>query len=214
MRWGVALAFSLFATSAGAQAAPPPATPAAAPTPAPAPAPAAPPGYAPYPPPGYGYPPPVAYQAPAELPYKEGAPLPVGYHVEERPIKGLVIAGWIVTAIPYGIGLSAAISADFKNQSGWLAVPFAGPWLTLGRRDTSCEEVADENNNRDDTGCLADVFVGMGLVMDGIMQAVGGTLLLSGYLATKKHVVRDDVSVNVRPMRVGTGNGLGLTGTF
>jgi hypothetical protein len=218
MRWGVALALCFTSTWAQAQTAPaaPPPTAPAAPTAAPAAAPptaAAPPYY--YPPPGYAYPP-AAYQPPAELPYKEGAPIPVGYHIEERPRKGLLIAGYLVAGIPYGIGLFAAISADFDNQSGWLAVPFAGPWLYMGRREYTCDETDDPNTDdgKEGASCLGEAFLVMGLIADGVMQAAGGTLLLVGYLSPKKHVVRDGVSWNVRPMRIGTGQGLGLTGTF
>jgi hypothetical protein len=208
MRWGVALLFTSFTAVAWAQ------------TPAPAPAPAPPPGQPPpyyAPPPGYAYPPPVAYQPPAELPDKEGAPIPVGYHEEERPRKGLVIAGFLVAGIPYGIGLLGASSADFKNESGWLAVPFAGPWLFMGRRNYACDNNDDDANDPDDNeglSCVGEAFLIMGLIMDGVMQAGGGTLLLIGYANPKKHVIRDGVSVNVHPMRVGTGQGLGLTGTF
>lgn len=171
------------------------------------------PAYAPPPPPGYAYP--VAPQAPPELPYKEGAPIPVGYHYEERPRKALVITGWILSGVGYGIVLSAAISSDFENQSGWLAVPFAGPWITLGRRNSSCND-SDPNQEGDGTGweCLGDLFLGLGLIMDGMVQAAGGTLLLIGYTNPKTHVIRDGAKVNVQPMSVGSGHGLGVTGSF
>jgi hypothetical protein len=161
----------------------------------------------------YAYPPQL-YQPPAELPYREGAPIPLGYHREERPRKGLVTAGWIVTGIPYGLGLVAAVSADFDNASGWLAVPFMGPWLTLGRRHYSCGDSDQNGDGREGLHCVGDIFAVMGLIMDGVIQAGGGTLLLIGYANPKTHVIRDDAKLQIRPMRLGSGHGLGMAGSF
>jgi hypothetical protein len=96
-------------------------------------------------------------------------------------------------------------------------VPFAGPWLFMGRRDYVCEKDQDTANDPDSNeglSCVGEAFLIMGLIADGVMQAAGGTLLLIGYASPKKHVIRDGVSLNVRPMRVGMGQGLGVTGTF
>jgi hypothetical protein len=185
---------------------------------------AAPPGVPP-PPAGYKYvqlnsaaaaaPPPVpapAFQPALELPYVDGAPVPVGYRVREEPRHGLVTAGYIVTAIPYAIGAMAALSANFKNSSGYMMVPFAGPWLTMGRRNYS--DCSADSNARNGLGCVADVLLVMGLIMDGIIQAGGGSLLLTGYLATTKKLVRNDVAMTMSPGLVGTGYGLGAAGTF
>jgi hypothetical protein len=175
-----------------------------------------PPGHPPAPA-GYRYVPVVvapapAYQPPIELPYSDGAPIPWGYHVEERPRKGLVMAGYILAGIPYGLSAMVAFSADFKNSSGYLMVPFAGPWLTIGRRHYSnCGSTSD---TRDSLGCVADTFVIMGLIFDGLMQAAGGTMLLTGYLATQKHLIRNDVAVSMGPRSVGTGHGFGMSIVF
>jgi hypothetical protein len=147
------------------------------------------------------------------MPYKEGRPIPVGYHVEEVPNKGLVTAGWITTTIPYGIGLFVAVSADFKNQSGWLAVPIVGPWLLMGKRSYGCHDA--HGDTQESVDCVADVFVVMGLLTDGVIQAAGGSLLLAGHLSTKTVLVRDEEqALRVAPMRVGTGYGLGAMGQF
>jgi hypothetical protein len=53
-----------------------------------------------------------------------------------------------------------------------------------------------------------------GLVVDGIMQATGTTLLLVGYLNTKEELVRDDRALRLRPMKLGTGYELGLGAAF
>lgn len=151
---------------------------------------------------------------PDELPYREGAPIPVGYHREERLRTGLVTAGWIVTAIPYGAGLIAAAGSDFRNQSGWLAVPFAGPWLTMGRREYSCGDSDENADGREGLSCVGDVFLVMGLIFDGVVQAAGGTMLLIGYTSPKTLLVRDDAKLRLRPMHIGSGHGFGLDGSF
>ncbi|HEY5377835.1 MAG TPA: hypothetical protein VIK01_29340, partial [Polyangiaceae bacterium] len=92
-------------------AAPPPAPPGAAP------APQYPGGYPP-PPPGYAYPAYGAYPQPLRMPDSvpyAGGPVPAGYHIEERPRRGLVIAGTIVLAVPYGLGLAVAGGQNFPN---------------------------------------------------------------------------------------------------
>jgi hypothetical protein len=54
----------------------------------------------------------------------------------------------------------------------------------------------------------------MGLIVDGVMQATGGALLLGGYLATKPQLVPNEEALRVRPMRVGSGYGVGVLGEF
>ena len=196
---------------------------------APAQAPQAAPAYPPQPAPAYGYPPypnaswpqpgiygaqptaPPPGQLPPRYPYKEGQLIPPGYHLEERPRQGFVTAGYIVTGVPYAIGLLAAVSADFANHSGWLVVPFVGPWLTLGRRDNAC--VGTPNDVQDDRECWKDVIMAP-LILDGIVQSIGGTFLAIGYLATKEWVVRDDLAYVVLPSPIGSGYGLRFAGTL
>ncbi len=187
-----------------AQQEPPPAA-----TPPPAAYPMAPGAYpVAYPPAGAA---PWAYNYPPEYTYRDGMPLPPGYHLEERPRRGLVIAGWLTAGIPYALGLTIAASSDFGNESGWLAVPFVGPWLALGKRDYGCD---DDGGDEQDRSCLEDAVVAP-LIMSGIAQTAGGTLLLVGYLATKKYAVRNDVmSSVVLPSRVGSGYGLTWVGQF
>jgi hypothetical protein len=176
-----------------------------------------PPGQAyPYPPPyPYSYPPaaPPPAAPPPEQTWQEGDPTPAGFHVEERPRKGLVTAGILVTAIPYGIGVMGAAAADFKNSSLWLLAPWLGPWMTLGRRDYACGDKSDDSA-RDGAKCLGEVFLVMGLIADGVVQTAGGVLLLTGYLTAKPTLVRDAATLRVAPMPVGTGYGLGAVGAF
>ena len=166
----------------------------------------------PYPqPPQYQQMPPPYTTARARSSWREGDPVPPGYHVEDKPRSGLVTGGLIMTLVPYSIGAFAAISAKFGNESTWLLAPVIGPWMTMGqRRYYDCPR----SGGGDTLGCAADVFVAMGLIVSGVVQAAGATLLLVGVLNTKPGLVRDDTALHVRPMTVGSGYGLGLQSAF
>lgn len=151
-------------------------------------------------------------QAPLELPYEAGKPIPFGYHVREESRRGLLVGGYILAGIPYGISTLVATSKDFGNSTGYLLVPFIGPWLTMGRRNYS--ECTDGNEDASKVGCLKDSFILMGLIMDGILQAGGGAMLLTGYLAKRKKLVRNDVSWSLAPSRFATAYGFSAIGTF
>jgi hypothetical protein len=173
-----------------------------------------------YPPPAYGQPqlprspslPPAGYAPPAELPYEAGEPIPVGYRLVDEPRRGLVLAGFIVTAIAYGIGVMAAVAADFDNSSVYMTIPFVGPWLTLGRRQYG--DCSDSSGADEGLRCVGDVFIVMGLIADGVVQTVGGSLLFAGYAARQTKLVRSDLAWSVGPRRVGSGYGFGARTSF
>jgi len=144
--------------------------------------------------------------------YRTGDPVPSGYHLESRPRSGLVTAGWVVGGIGYGLGVMSAMAAGFANESSWMAVPFVGPWMTLGRRNYGCAKTEDPDA-RDGLSCVGDIFAVMALITDGILQTTGGTLLLIGYTATKQELVKDE-AIRVMPMRIGNGFGAGVGGVF
>ena len=160
----------------------------------------------------------LAQSAPPQpLEWHPGAPPPPGYHVEEKPRRGLVIAGAIVGGIPYFFSVVAAASANSQNATGYLYLPVAGPWITLGRRSSGCDLGAQNMTTDQSLQCTADIFAVMGLIADGILQGTGAALLLSGELATKEALVRDvrdDEAVRVAPMHVGSGFGAGVYGRF
>jgi hypothetical protein len=104
------------------------------------------------------------------------------------------------------------MSAGFKNATPYLLVPFIGPWLTIGRRHYSnCTKGIASNN---DWGCATDAVVVIFLAMDGLMQAGGGAMLLTGYLATRKKLVRNNVAWTVTPSLIDSGYGLSVQGLF
>lgn len=170
-----------------------------------------------YPPPAY-YPPPPPYGAyprgPARLRYEDGDPIPPGYHVVHRARQGLVIAGTIVFAVSYGIALGVALLDDFDDQTSWLAIPLAGPWLMMyNRAQPSCDTSQSSNLcYEQDLETLLRFY----LALDGVAQAAGATMLGFG-IAGRKLLVRDDsyASVRLLPARVGSsGYGAMLAGRF
>ncbi len=168
-----------------------------------------PPGYPPpgYPPPGYYpyyYPPPNAAAPPRERRYVEGQRIPPGYTVEERVRRGPIIAGSIVFGVPYVLGLLAASADDFPNQSGWLAVPVVGPWVTLVSREDTCDGASYDDG---DYGYDCTDGVQTLLVLDALMQTTGAALFIWGVSSTKKVLVRDDAAWSLTPARVGSGYG-------
>jgi len=54
------------------------------------------------------------------------------------------------------------------------------------------------------------------LAFDGVVQVGGAAMLIAGLVATRPRLVRDAARTYVvpAPMRVGTGHGVGLQGTF
>ncbi len=208
-------------TASPATAAPPPQPP---PQQAPPPAGYPPPGgyYQQAPPPqgayGYYWPAPSYYQQPpATLPYRKDEPIPPGYRLEKRPRTGLIIAGAVVTAVPYFIGLSIASAAKFDNATGFLAIPAIGPWLTLAVRDNSnCYEEFNGSGVSTSRYCPADAGVVTLLVLDALIQTTGALLFVIGISSDRELLVRQDVAkLRLTPLRFnGGGHGLGLRGTF
>lgn len=171
-----------------------------------------------YPPP---YPYPYAYSyvsrpppnTPEVLPYHDGERVPPGYYLEQSVRRGPVIAGSIVFGVAYTLGLSIAGGNNFSNQSGWLALPVAGPWLALAQRRDSC------SSNSTFGGCVDSAIGGAwartGLVMDGLAQATGAALFIWGVTSHTRRLVRDDVArVEILPTTVGSGYGVGAFGRF
>jgi hypothetical protein len=148
-----------------------------------------------------------------ELPYEEGQVVPPGYRVSEQRRRGLIIAGSLVTGIPWVFSVTGAVAADFENESGFLLIPGIGPWLMLaagGAKNRECG-AEDFSNvcNADKSGMRAV------LVLDGITQTAGAIMFIVGMASTKKRLVRSDVLVGVSPVRVGKdGYGLGVQGSF
>jgi hypothetical protein len=132
---------------------------------------------------------------PAQMDWDGDGTPPNGYHLETRVRKGLVIAGAVTFGTMY---LTTVIGAAFANALGSSRasvafVPIAGPFIAL-------RDVPDERG------------VAL-LVIDGVVQAAGATMLIVGLAAQKTVAVRtDSAKVEIMPV-VGPGS-VGLVGTF
>jgi hypothetical protein len=171
------------------------------------------------PPPGYGYYPPQQAgwyyrEPPATLPYRANEPIPPGYRLEHRPRTGLIIAGAVVTAVPYFIGLSIASASKFSNAGGFLAIPAIGPWLTLAAREnTNCYDYVNSSTYY---SCTADTGIVTLLVLDALVQTTGAILFVIGVATDRELLVRQDVAkLRLTPMSFnGGGYGFGFRGGF
>ncbi len=113
--------------------------------------------------PGYGQ----AYQRPPRLqriPYREGMPVPEGGQIIEKRSLGLIIAGGAMFLVSYGLSVSLYADAGF---TGMMLVPVLGPII----------------ETREDDFLAIDRFL---LVLDGLVQGVGITLLGLGIGRKKK----------------------------
>ncbi len=182
-------------TGAAATAPPEPAPPDASSPPAPPTY-----GYPPYNDPGavpapYGYPYPYAppYGAappeppPATLPYTKGTTVPFGYHEETRIRHKLVLWGAITFGSIYSliaIGVSTALLDGEDNakdrELAPLFIPVAGPFIVLG---TTSEEKGKP-----------------GLVIGGLIQTAGVSMLVAGLVARETIFVRNEPR-QARPYR-------------
>lgn len=145
-----------------------------------------------------------------ELPYEDGDPIPPGYRVREQKRRGLIIAGSIVTGIPWMISLTAAVAADYDNKSGFLVIPALGPWLMLaagGASDKDCSGDTFCSGSR--SGLRAT------LVLDGLVQTAGAIMFVSGFAFPRQRLVRNDVTIGFVPTTFGPQSyGVGAVGTF
>ena len=142
---------------------------------------------------------------PASLPYIEGAPIPPGYALQESNLTGLVIGGVIPLGVLYLISFSVASGNDFKGAAGWLAVPVIGPfgWLAAHKSTSNCySDVCDASER---------TFV----TLDGLFQAAGAAMFVTGLAITrKKLVLLDQQQIYVVPYSSSNAHGLTLLGTF
>ncbi|HKO49445.1 MAG TPA: hypothetical protein VJV79_17070 [Polyangiaceae bacterium] len=149
--------------------------------------------------------------APTAWPYK-GGPVPAGYHIEERPQQGLIVGGTLTLVIPWALGVAAAGSSDFSNQSGWLLVPVLGPWINIAARkpELTCRFSGDACHVE------ADNSYRIVMIIDGLTQAAGAFMLVYGLASPKEVVTRDLVSrLHFTPAQMGKlGYGGVLSGEF
>jgi hypothetical protein len=152
-------------------------------------------------------------ELPRRLPYEEGQRVPDGYRLRTGTNKPLVIAGIAVGGAGYAFGVLGALDNDFEDNTGFLLIPVAGPWLTLAAGPDPSEPCPEQEGEVCPTGDIS--FRVPALVLDGILQALGTTFLVTGLTTTRLYLQRADVAVSVVPTSfAGRGYGLGAVGRF
>ncbi|MBI4703035.1 MAG: hypothetical protein HY744_18110 [Deltaproteobacteria bacterium] len=104
---------------------------------------------------------------------------------------GAIIAG----ASMLGTAWLASLPLAFGDDTGWMAVPVVGPWVTL----------ADSGNY-----LSRDSLVFAVLVLDGLVQGAGTAALVGGIASRASAQKR----VSVAPMPLRPGLGLAVSGAF
>jgi hypothetical protein len=122
---------------------------------------------------------------PLVLPYNAWAPAPPGYHLEENPRKGLIVAGALTFGVPYLISLTIG-GASRSEADRWLLLPVVGPVGSLAYGMRGCD--------RDDDAmkCTGNILIVVGLAFDLAAQTAGAILLTMGFVFPKKQWVNDN----------------------
>jgi hypothetical protein len=131
--------------------------------------------------PGIAYP---ATARPLVLPYSAGAPPPPGYHLEENPRKGLIVAGALTFGVPYLISLTIG-GASRHEADRWLLLPVVGPVGALAYGMRGCDRDVDALQ------CTGNILIVVGLAFDLAAQTAGAILLTMGFVFPKKQWVND-----------------------
>ena len=152
------------------------------------------------------------------LPYYEGLPVPPGYQVTSRPATGLLTGGLLGLGASYGGGLIVGATQGFKNASGWLALPIAGPWLAIAERDyQQCKTTTVQLARQCVRKAVGEVQFITFVAVDGVFQMATGFLTLAALLSTKQELTREDLAPKVSVVATGPGPsdwGLRVQGRF
>jgi len=128
-----------------------------------------------------------------EIPY-EGGVIPLGYKLDERVNKGLVVAGASVFGSLYGLSVLVGITGiDSNVPLELLLIPVIGPFVYMAEGSSPGANPI--------------------LLLDGIGQATGAALLIAGVVAKKKVLIRTDRGSVDAELHVGPGS-LGMKMTF
>lgn len=132
---------------------------------------------------------------PVALPAYPGFPPPPGYIEKVHHNRGLVGVGALVLGVTYALGVGAAASTGFADQSGWAVVPIAGPFIAAGQRDLTCNQAGDPLAaiRRCQQESLTDATAVAILVGVGIGQLLGTALLMAGVLDRQRVWLRSDL---------------------
>jgi hypothetical protein len=105
--------------------------------------------------------------------------------VTVAPSAAFIASGTIALSLGYGVASVLAISSTY-DRDRLLFIPLAGPWIDLGVRPA---------------GTTDEVWARVGLIVDGVAQLAGVTLLVAG-LVLKRHAPKS-VAALVTPTATG-----------
>jgi hypothetical protein len=121
-------------------------------------------------------------------------PVPPGYEVTSRPATGIITGGLVGLGASYAGAVIVGATQGFKNATGWLAVPLAGPWVAIAEREyEQCRTSNVEQARRCVRQAVAQVQFITFVAVDGVFQLASGFLLLAGLLSTKQELTRQDL---------------------
>jgi hypothetical protein len=125
----------------------------------------------------------------------------------------LVVGGSVVLGVAYVASLLAAAS-DTETGGGWLVVPVVGPFVALSKQEVVCSVALEQQSV---TTCSEKIISAarraMLLLVDGLVQATGASLLTIGLTNTTSELVRK-APVQVTPQVGAGGYGVSLSGSF
>jgi hypothetical protein len=115
--------------------------------------------------------------------------------VVERPVTGLVTAGVVGMVTSYGVGVIVGATQGFKNGTGFLLVPIAGPWFAIGTRKYECAGTTGTvaEAKKCVNSAVGEVQLITFMAVDGIAQLATGFVTLAGLMSTKKALLRTDL---------------------
>jgi hypothetical protein len=114
-----------------------------------------------------------------------------------RPRTGFIIMGSIMFGVSYSLAAAIAVEIEY----GWLAIPFAGPLITMSELRS---------------GDTAWAWIGLGVW--SLVQTAGVVMLILGITLKREVQVRADLgngrSIALQPFETEGGGGLRLFGEF
>ena len=123
-----------------------------------------------------------------------------GFHFELQPRWGLFFSGLGVFAATSLINLGIGLGTEL----GTLAIPLYGPFY-IGGVALTC---------RGSGLCGVVGLAGFLLVVDGLAQVAGLTMMIVALAARREVEVRDEPSASVVPLMLPGGGGLAVAGRF
>lgn len=140
------------------------------------------------------------------LPYYDGMPVPPGYEVVNHPATGIITGGLVGFGVSYSAGIVVGATQGFKNATGWLAAPIAGPWLAIAERQyEQCKTSTVEQARRCVQKAVGEVQFITFVAVDGVFQLATGFLTLAGLLSSRDELIREDLLPKVSVIPPGPG---------